>query len=106
YLLELADAFVGDVALIRVDAFAQRGVTLASGFQPVVGKFEQVGEGGVSERQGRRVGHGGRHVGHAIVEHAIHEIDGFGVRGGVGGVGNGGGNGGALGGVVVEQGGL
>src|ERR1019366_9263557 len=84
--LRFADALVRDEALIGIDPFAQRGVTLCGAFQPVVRQFQQVREGGVGQRQSGRVGHGGRHVRYAIVQHAIDEVDGLGVRGGVRGL--------------------
>ena len=78
-----ATPLMSDVALIGVDALAQRGMALAGPLQSVIRQFQQIREGRIGEREGGGVRHRRRHVGHAIVQHAIDEVDRLGVRGGV-----------------------
>ncbi len=54
-------------------------------FQTLVGQFQEIRERGVGQGEGGGVRHGGGHVRDAVVEHAIDEINGIGMGGGVGG---------------------
>ena len=76
--------FVGEVALVGVDAFGCAGVLFEGGVG-IGGQLEDVGLGGVGEGECAGVGDGGGHVGDAVVDYAVDLVRGIGVGGGAGG---------------------
>ncbi len=71
--LRCRDAAVRYVAVVSVNAFAQRRMTFAGALQAVVRQVQQIRESRVGQREGGGVRHRRRHVRHAVVQHAIHE---------------------------------
>ena len=67
----LGHRLVHDRPVHHVDALGQRRVRGHGVLPAVVGDVEHVGQGGVDQCVGRRVGHRTRHVGHAVEERAV-----------------------------------
>src|SRR5579863_760780 len=73
---------MGNAALPGVHSRPKTGVLPAGPLNSFVGQFEQIGEGGVRQREGGSVRHGRGHVRDAVMKHVVDEIDGIGVGGG------------------------
>src|SRR6185437_3093833 len=83
--LVVGDGFVGELAFVGVKAFGEAGIGFEGGFGAEVGELEDVGESRVGEGERGGVGHGGGHVGNAVVDDAVDLVAGVGVGGGLGG---------------------
>ena len=76
---------VGQGSIDGVDALGDAFIFADGGCGTLVCETEDVGEGGVGEGEGGSIGDGRRHIGDAVMDHAIDEVGGVRVRGGMSG---------------------
>ena len=79
---DVGDGFEDDVAIDDVETFGEGGVVLAGLLPAFVGQGQGIAQGGVGEGQRGGVGNGTGDVGHAVVNDAVFDINGFAVGGG------------------------
>src|SRR6266581_187683 len=70
--LRLRYGGMGDVAAIGIHAFANAIVRFHCALYSFLCQLHHIRQSGVSERQGGRMRHRRRHVGNAVVHHAVH----------------------------------
>ena len=86
YALRFGHSRMGDVSGVCVDAFANGRIVLTGALQSLGAEFRKIGKRRVGERVRGGMRNGGGHVRHAVVQHAIDEINRIGVGGGVRGL--------------------
>ena len=74
------DGGVGDVAVMDVEPGAQMRVVQERAAPALLGERQHEGQGRVVEREGRGARHRARHVGDAVVDDALLDIGGIGMR--------------------------
>ena len=76
------DGAVSQPPIHGVDAADEGGLPFASFFESEVGQKLDIAVGDIRQRLGGRTGISGRHVGYAIMDHALLDVNGIEMSGG------------------------